>query len=289
MAKLVTDFVKIAQSGPCIDGRNIDAQWLTDMAETYDPAVYEARIWPDHIRWGNNYGAVVELDAREGEGRTDLYARLAPNAQYVWENQFDQKLHFSIEVAPNFAETGRCYLAGLGITDSPASLGTDALKFSQRRAGQASQFFSNVHAVDLRPVAEPDSMPGWFKKFMATFTPTPTPHPQEDSMDPKQFDAFSQRLEGMEATLQEMKGLFAADADKSPAPETTATPATAEAVAVSAGQFAAEIGKALAPMLDGMQKLSAEVAAIGQRFEAAKPGTHTHASTGPASDAAPLL
>lgn len=35
MSKLQTEFVKIAQSGACVDGREIKGQWLLDMAETY--------------------------------------------------------------------------------------------------------------------------------------------------------------------------------------------------------------------------------------------------------------
>ena len=37
---LSTDFVRIAQSGPCVDGREIKPEWLTQMAETYNPDTY---------------------------------------------------------------------------------------------------------------------------------------------------------------------------------------------------------------------------------------------------------
>ena len=33
MPALVTRFIKVAQSGPCVDGRTIDPQWLHDMAD----------------------------------------------------------------------------------------------------------------------------------------------------------------------------------------------------------------------------------------------------------------
>ena len=80
MPALITKFVKVAQSGPTVDGRNIDPQWLRDMAETYDPAVYRAKIWPDHLRFGNNYGSVVALKVEEADGVVSLYASLAVNA-----------------------------------------------------------------------------------------------------------------------------------------------------------------------------------------------------------------
>lgn len=278
-AKLITDFVKIAQSGPCIDGRRIEAAWLTDMAETYDPTVYTAKIWPDHIRWGSNYGTVTALEAREESGVTSLHARLAPNAQYVWSNQFDQLLHFSIEVAENFAGSGKAYLAGLGITDSPASLGTDELKFSPRRSEQGVHFFSNVPAVNLRSEAE-DSTPGWFKKFVTTFTPN-THNPIEDkSMNPAQFADFNKRLDGFEATLTEIRGLFAADTGKGAEGPTVAPEQQTQA----GTDFAA----AVAPLLEGITTLSGQVSDMAKRFEAAQPKTHTSAGTGPVGDA-PLL
>lgn len=41
-----------------------------------------------------------------------------------------QKIYTSIEVNPSFADTGEAYMTGLGVTDSPASLGTDVLTFA---------------------------------------------------------------------------------------------------------------------------------------------------------------
>lgn len=41
-----------------------------------------------------------------------------------------QKIYTSIEMNPSFADTGEAYMTGLGVTDSPASLGTDVLTFA---------------------------------------------------------------------------------------------------------------------------------------------------------------
>ena len=132
MAKLTTDFVCIAVSGPTVDGRVIEPQWLLDMAETYNPATYTAKLWPEHERW-LSYGRVLELKS-ETQGETvKLYARFEPNGYYLWANSQGQQEFFSIEPEPDFAKTGKCYLVGLGVTDSPASLGTSHLHFSRRR------------------------------------------------------------------------------------------------------------------------------------------------------------
>ena len=113
MSKLQTEFVKIAQSGACVDGREIKGQWLLDMAETYSPDTYTALIWPDHQRWQGNFGTVTELRAEDEGGVVSLFARLNPNERYAYVNEQRQKLFFSIEVVEDFAKTGKAYLVGL--------------------------------------------------------------------------------------------------------------------------------------------------------------------------------
>lgn len=43
-----------------------------------------------------------------------------------------QKVYTSMEIRPNFSNTGKCYLIGLAVTDDPASLGTEYLEFCSR-------------------------------------------------------------------------------------------------------------------------------------------------------------
>lgn len=43
-----------------------------------------------------------------------------------------QKVYTSMEIRPNFANSGKCYLVGLAVTDDPASLGTEYLEFCSR-------------------------------------------------------------------------------------------------------------------------------------------------------------
>ena len=128
-SKLKTDFICIATSGYTVDGRQITAQELREMAETYDPEHYTANLWPEHRRWFN-MGQVIELKAEENEkGETLLFAIIAPNKELIEYNRAGQYLFTSIEITPNFRNSGKAYLSGLGVTDSPASVGTTELKF----------------------------------------------------------------------------------------------------------------------------------------------------------------
>lgn len=146
MAKLISDFFCVAVAGPTVDGREIRASWLTDMAEQYNTALYEAFIWYEHYRWGGNFGSIYAVKAEKGEdGLLRLYNRLVPSPELLQLNQAQQKLHTSIEVLTSWRGKNKAYQYGLGITDSPASIGTDRLAFS---AGFQKLSDEERHCVD---------------------------------------------------------------------------------------------------------------------------------------------
>ena len=64
-------------------------------------------------------------------------------------NKAKQKLYTSLEIQPDFADSSQPYLVGLGVTDSPASLGTEALKFSASRKQQSANLFTSAVEVTL--------------------------------------------------------------------------------------------------------------------------------------------
>ena len=128
---------RVAKAGPTSDGRFIKPEWLTDIAETYDPLRYTARIFVEHIRGATADSAffcggdVVAVEARKNDaGEMCLYAKVKANEKFKAMNKADQKVFPSIEVLENFAASGKAYLGGLGATDSPASLATEKFQFS---------------------------------------------------------------------------------------------------------------------------------------------------------------
>lgn len=276
MANLTTDFVRIARSGKTIDGREIDPQWLLDMAETYDPSVYTALIWPDHFRMVN-FGKVLELATNETGGVVTLLARLQPNANYVMDNRYGQHLFFSMELAQNFAGTGKAYLVGLGVTDSPASLGTDELKFSARHT-QPGSIFMPGEAFSL---PQPDEAPGWFTRLMEKFPNFNPNEEDEEPMDKAQFESLSGKLDTMAVEVTALKDKFEAlsttpaDSAANPA-NPSAQDANDATEADSAARFAA--------IDEGLGKLGAQLAEISKRFEVANPGTTVPATQAPAND-----
>ena len=139
-----TKWTRIAVEGATTDGRVIERDWIEQMAATYDPATYTARVNCEHIKGFspnppfNAYGDVVALKTEVVEltiggvkqNRLALLAQIEGNEQLIELVNSGQKRFTSIEVAPNFAATGKAGLVGLALTDNPASLGTEALQFS---------------------------------------------------------------------------------------------------------------------------------------------------------------
>ncbi|MDP8173671.1 GPO family capsid scaffolding protein [Pasteurella skyensis] len=134
---LTTDWICVATSGFTADGREISKQDLKDMAESYNKEEYTSMLWLEHYRW-QNFGKVLELKAEDVGEETKLYAKISPSAELINLNGRGQKIFTSIEILPNFNKSGKAYLGGLAITDSPASRGTTELNFSVRGVAEGA-------------------------------------------------------------------------------------------------------------------------------------------------------
>lgn len=138
--KYKSKWFRIAVAGDTTDGREIQAEWITQMAQNYDPNTYGARINIEHFRsifpdsvFGA-YGDVLALKTEkvtiDGEEKDALFAQIEPTDSLIALNKKKQKVYTSIEIDENFANKGSAYLIGLAVTDSPASLGTEMLAFA---------------------------------------------------------------------------------------------------------------------------------------------------------------
>ncbi|PID51500.1 MAG: capsid scaffolding protein [Pasteurellales bacterium] len=140
MPKKTKKWFVVATEGATTDGRTINRTWIEQMSESYDPKKYGARINLEHIKtWlyrenephAKSYGDVIALKTAENEdGKLQLLAQIDPTDDLIKLNKDRQKIYTSVEINPNFAESGKAYLVGLAVTDSPASLGTEMLTFA---------------------------------------------------------------------------------------------------------------------------------------------------------------
>lgn len=149
-------FFRVATEGATTDGRKIERKWLQEIAATYSPLKYGARIFIEHIRGVNPnaqaafraMGDVVAVKVEEVEdGKLALFAQIDPTEELIDLVAARQKIYSSIEVVENFAGTGMAYLMGLGVTDSPASLSTDVLAFAAQNPA-ANPFASRKQAPE---------------------------------------------------------------------------------------------------------------------------------------------
>ena len=308
MPRFVTDWKKIGQSGPTIDGRNINPEWLNQMAESYDPAVYTANIWVEHRRYYGTYGQVRELKAEKDGNITSLYARLMPNQWLLDINRQEQKLFTSMELDPEFAGTGKCYLVGLGVTDEPASLGTQELMFSKRKQQDRNRIICGVELKTLRDDDERGAIGRLVDEFTRLFKKMqPDTQPDEDPMDKEQFNKVMSALDAHSNAIADLGEKFVklkVGADE---------PGGAPADGGMAEQFKA-INDAIAKLgervdklnsdgkeppatpegndtaaqfksvTDAIAKVTEKLSAMEKRMETAAPGTQTTETTQPAGD-----
>lgn len=173
-------FFRVFTEGHTTDGRVVERQWITDIVETYNAAKYGARIWMEHIRGMTAdspfkaYGDVIAVKAEEVDGKLTLFAQIEPTEELIAMNQKKQKIYTSVEIDPDFAKTGKCYLTGLAVTDSPASLGTEMLAFSatckdsplSSRKQRPENLFTSAVEVDFEFEEVSDEL-GLFAKVKA--------------------------------------------------------------------------------------------------------------------------
>lgn len=188
MAKKAERF-RIGVEGATTDGRTIERRWLEQMAANYDPAVYTAVINMEHIKGYTpdsafrRFGVVDALDTEEIsdgllKGKLGLYAVINPTDELVTMTGNMQKLFTSMEISPEFADTGEAYLIGLAVTDDPASLGTEMLQFSASAGANPlanrKQHPDNLFTAATETVIEfedvADEKPSLFSRVSALFS-----------------------------------------------------------------------------------------------------------------------
>ena len=99
--KYKSKWFRIAVAGDTTDGREIQAEWIIQMADNYDPNTYGARINMEHFRsvfpdgvFGA-YGDVLALKTEKvdinGEEKDALFAQIEPTQSLIELNKKKQK------------------------------------------------------------------------------------------------------------------------------------------------------------------------------------------------------
>lgn len=217
----------LATAGSTVDGRSIDDKMIDEMASSYDPKTYGARLNIEHLRGISPdgpfkaYGDVVELSVGEidvnfngkTEKRKALYGVFDVTDDAKKMNDAGQKLYPSIEITSNFAGKDFAYLTGCALTDSPASIATEQMKFNRTMPGTITVNATESAALEF---ADEDgktsddgkgflkSLTGVLDGFAAKFSAPKTDGKPEPKADDKSAGF----------TAEDIKGLFTAMANE---------------------------------------------------------------------------
>ena len=262
MPKLITDWEKVAESGETIDGRTIEASWLTDAAELYSKETYTAIITLEHYspEWAGNYGTVEALKTEQDGDVVSLYAKLCPNDSLIRINRAGQKLFTSIKLQPNFRNTGKCYVLQIGVTDEPASAGTSQLQF---RAGEGEKIFpgQEIETLSFSKDQDEQSLLEKIKALVFSAPHQTDSEDEDDSMKPEELEKLTTSITS--AVADSITTAFKSLKDETPeppAPEPAPKPEPEPEPEVTAKAFSAQ--------KEELQKTRSDLDAITEKFNA---------------------
>ncbi|MBH9537882.1 GPO family capsid scaffolding protein [Novosphingopyxis sp. YJ-S2-01] len=259
MTNPVTDWTRVAIEGETIDGRRISRQEIIDCAETFSVETLKPRLFVEHLRGVtldsafNALGDMVDAKWQEDEVQIGgspkkvaaLYARIEALPPLIEANKQGKKLYTSIEIKANLGGSGRSGLIGLGVTDSPAVLCNQAMRFSALYPKDVSiaapheMQFSIAEPAPTADQQEITGMLGEMKKFFSTLAggksddpapvatpPAPTPRPSPAPASPPtapgqpstpETEAFSAAMTGMGGVMEKAFSAITAQLEKSDA------------------------------------------------------------------------
>ncbi len=216
---------RVAVSGATVDGREITRDQIIQMADSYNPQVYGARVNVEHylsMMPGSDFSAMGDVMALSWEdladgplnGRTALYAEIEPTDRMKELTDAGKKIYSSVEIHPQFASTGNAYLCGLAMTDTPASLGTERLKFTAKQRAEVMAFnhqtsepplFTEAMEAEMVELASEQASDGrqWFSRVMGIIG-------KGRKTDSEQFSQVRQAVEGVAQSHADLLDAFSA-------------------------------------------------------------------------------
>ncbi|MCY1537786.1 Phage capsid scaffolding protein (GPO) serine peptidase [compost metagenome] len=199
------------------------------MAATYDRNKYGARIWLEHFRGVlpdgpfKAYGDVLAVKAEEveldGKKKLALFAQIEPTNDLVAMNKAKQKIFTSIEVREKFADSGKAYLLGLAVTDTPASLGTEVLSFSAKnpdaspfkgRKQDPDDMYAEAVEVELE-FEEVEDTQGVFNALKGKVSELLGKSKDKEGKDAANFNALGEMIEDLATHGAQQAEAFAAE------------------------------------------------------------------------------
>ncbi|CAM3982629.1 GPO family capsid scaffolding protein [Xenorhabdus thuongxuanensis] len=140
----------VCTEGMTLNGFAVSREQIQQMADSYNPRLYAARLNLEHIKSPypdstfRQFAMVQSARAyeiKDGplQGKLALEATVEldeeKDAALIKLNQSGQKVFSSIEFYSRFPQTQSAYLTGIALTDNPAAVGTELIKLSVQARG----------------------------------------------------------------------------------------------------------------------------------------------------------
>lgn len=256
---------RVAREGQTVDGRELTRQEIQDMADTYNTEHYAGRINIEHFSgWSpeppfNAYGDIIKVEAIEEDGKLCLYNTISALPNFVAMNKNGQKIYPSIEFYRNFAGTNKAYQVGLGMTDTPASLGTQAVKLSSTQFSLRTQPNAEIFMSLTAPTEQNNSVPNDQKGFFEQLKTMLSPSQPKPTAQPDDFQAVV--TQGLVTALNGIKDLNEKIQNLSSTPAVAIPPVTPPVTQNNEQSATAPdaLGQALAPILQSIQGLQTQL------------------------------
>lgn len=307
---------RVAREGQTVDGRALTRLEIQQIADTYNPSTtYGARVNVEHISgWSpeppfNAYGDIVLADAAEENGKLCLYNTISALPNLLALNKAGQKIYPSIEFYRDFAGTGKAYQVGLGLTDTPASLGTEAIKFSSANPNLSRTLpdteicmFGTTPAVPTAtaplavpatPTIEDKTLFSQLKELLTPKAPTPPAAPEDFNATVTQgLVTALQGIANLGGAVTELKNQLATmgtPATQPAAPAVPATQPTVNSVPVEQTAMSTTPAPAEQQPVDPIVALTQQMQQFSQQLQtlAATPANPAPTHTGGAGDVTP--
>jgi len=260
---------RVAREGQTVDGRELTGQEIQQMGASYSLEKYGARINLEHYSgWSpeppfNAYGDIVKVEAVQEDGKWVLYNTLSALPHFVAMNKKGQKIYPSIEFYRNFAGTGIAYQVGLGLTDTPASLGTEPIKFSSNQFAICTQPNAEIFMSLTDPTDQDNSVPNDPKGFLEQLKTLLTPSQPKAPAQPDDFQAVV--TQGLVTALKGIKDLnekfstLQAPSVTAPVQQAAAPVASVELSVPDANTVQDQLSQALGPILQSIQGMQTQI------------------------------
>lgn len=257
---------RVAREGQTVDGRELTGQEIQQMGASYSLEKYGARINLEHYSgWSpeppfNAYGDIIKVEAVQEDGKWVLYNTVSALPNFVAMNKQGQKIYPSIEFYRNFAGTGIAYQVGLGLTDTPASLGTEPIKFSANQFALCTQPNAEIFMSLTAPTDQDNSVPNNQKGLLEQLKTLLTPSQPKVPAQPDDFQAVV--TQGLVTALNGIKDLNEKFSTL-PAPPAAApvqqAAAPVEQSVPGANTVQDQLNQALGPIIQSLQAMQTQI------------------------------